>query len=34
MHLEMAESESALFYMQATRTYLERHGKPIAFYSD
>ncbi|WP_152997703.1 ISNCY family transposase, partial [Sphingomonas sp. WG] len=34
MHLEMAESESALSYLQATRTYLERHGKPIAFYSD
>lgn len=34
MHLEMAESETALSYMQATRTYLERHGKPIAFYSD
>ncbi|WP_294253042.1 hypothetical protein [uncultured Sphingomonas sp.] len=30
----MAESESALSYLQATRTYLERHGKPIAFYSD
>ncbi|OAN63661.1 ISNCY family transposase [Sphingomonas sp. TDK1] len=34
MHLEMAEAETALSYMQATRTYLERHGKPIAFYSD
>ncbi|WP_010544112.1 ISNCY family transposase [Sphingomonas elodea] len=34
MHLEMAESESALSYLQATRTYLEKHGKPIAFYSD
>ncbi|WP_066717898.1 ISNCY family transposase [Sphingomonas pituitosa] len=31
---QMAESESALSYLQATRTYLERHGKPIAFYSD
>ncbi|WP_294257997.1 ISNCY family transposase [uncultured Sphingomonas sp.] len=34
MHLDMAESESALSYLQATRTYLEKHGKPIAFYSD
>lgn len=34
MHLEMAESESAFSYMRATRTYLERHGKPVAFYSD
>ena len=34
MHLEMAEAETALSYMQATRTYLGRHGKPIAFYSD
>ena len=34
MHLEMAESESAFSYMRATRSYLERHGKPVAFYSD
>lgn len=34
MHLEMAESESAFSYMRATRSYLERHGKPMAFYSD
>ncbi|WP_294258171.1 hypothetical protein [uncultured Sphingomonas sp.] len=34
MHLEMAPSESALSYLQPTRTYLERLGKSIAFYSD
>jgi hypothetical protein len=34
MHLEMVESESTSSYMRATRTYIERHGKPIAFYSD
>ena len=30
MHLEMVESESTFSYMRATRTYLERHGKPVA----
>lgn len=34
MHLEMAESESTFSYMRATTTYLKRHGKPVAFYSD
>lgn len=34
MHLEMAESESAFSYMRATTTYLNRHGKPVAFYTD
>ncbi|KHL24278.1 transposase [Croceibacterium mercuriale] len=34
MHLEMVESESAFSYMRATRTYIERHGKPVALYSD
>ncbi|WP_294307972.1 ISNCY family transposase [uncultured Sphingomonas sp.] len=34
MHLEMVESESTFSYMRATRTYLERHGKPIALYTD
>ncbi len=34
MHLEMVESESTFFYMRATRTYLERHGKPVALYTD
>jgi Homeodomain-like domain len=34
MHLEMVESESTFAYMRATRTYIERHGKPVALYSD
>ncbi|QXX76750.1 hypothetical protein MHY1_p00272 (plasmid) [Methylovirgula sp. HY1] len=34
MHLKFVPSESAFAYFQATREYLERHGKPIAFYSD
>lgn len=34
MHLKMVESESAFAYMDATREYIEQHGKPVAFYSD
>jgi hypothetical protein len=34
MHLKFVPSESAFAYFQATREYLERYGKPIAFYSD
>ncbi|WP_241233996.1 ISNCY family transposase, partial [Sphingomonas koreensis] len=34
MHLKMGESENAFAYMDATREYIERHGKPVAFYSD
>lgn len=34
MHLQFVESESTFDYFKATRTYLEQHGKPIAFYSD
>ncbi len=34
MHLKMVESESTFAYMEATREYIERHGKPVAFYSD
>ena len=34
MHLKMVESESTFAYMDATRDYIERHGKPVAFYSD
>lgn len=34
MHVEMVESENTFSYMRATRTYLERHGKPVAFYTD
>lgn len=34
MHLKMVESESTFAYMDATCEYIERHGKPVAFYSD
>jgi len=34
MHLKMVESESTFSYMEATSAYIERHGKPVAFYSD
>src|SRR5258708_14436591 len=34
MHLQFVESESTFDYFTATRTYLERYGKPVAFYSD
>lgn len=34
MHLRMVESESTFAYMEATRAYIEVHGKPVAFYSD
>jgi hypothetical protein len=34
MALRMCESESAFSYFHATRAYLQRHGKPVAFYSD
>lgn len=34
MHLKLVESESAFSYFAATREYIERHGKPVAFYSD
>jgi hypothetical protein len=34
MHLQFVETESTFDYFNATRTYLERYGKPIAFYSD
>jgi len=30
----MCESESAFSYFHATRSYLGRHGKPVALYSD
>jgi hypothetical protein len=32
--LRFVASESAFDYFAATRAYLERHGKPVAFYSD
>ncbi len=34
MELLFVPSESTFSYFAATRTYLERHGKPVAFYSD
>jgi len=34
MQLSMVPTESAFAYMQATRAYIEAHGKPVAFYSD
>jgi hypothetical protein len=34
MELRFVPSESTFSYFAATRTYLERHGKPVAFYSD
>jgi hypothetical protein len=34
MHLQFVESESTFAYFEATRTYLEAWGKPVAFYSD
>lgn len=34
MQLRFVPSESAFAYFLATRDYIARHGKPIAFYSD
>jgi transposase len=34
MELRFVEVESAFDYFAATRAYLERHGRPVAFYSD
>ena len=34
MELRMCVSESAFSYFEATRAYLMRHGKSVAFYSD
>ncbi len=34
MELRFCESESAFSYFTAMRSYLERHGKPVALYSD
>jgi len=34
MELRFVASESAFDYFTSTRAYLERHGKPVAFYSD
>jgi hypothetical protein len=34
LQLHFAETESTLSYFEATRRYLEQHGKPCAFYAD
>jgi hypothetical protein len=34
MELRFVKSESAFDYFAATESYLRRHGKPVAFYSD
>ena len=34
MHLHFTYSESTFSYFEATRAYIELHGKPQAFYSD
>ena len=34
MELRFVESESTWAYFSATQRYLERYGKPVAFYSD
>src|SRR5829696_2670504 len=34
MHLRFVESESTLAYLRAARSYVEAHGRPVAFYSD
>lgn len=34
MHLRFCETESAFDYMLATREYIDKHGKPVAFYCD
>jgi len=34
MHLRFVETESTFDYFRATREYLEKYGKPLAFYSD
>ncbi|VWB91462.1 integrase [Burkholderia lata] len=34
MHLHFTATESTFSYFEATRAYLERYGKPVAFYSD
>jgi len=34
MHLKFVATESTFDYFTVTREYLERYGKPVAFYSD
>jgi len=34
MELQFVESESTFTYFDSAKRYLEKHGKPVAFYSD
>jgi transposase len=34
MHLRLVASESTFAYLRAARSYVEAHGRPVAFYSD
>lgn len=34
MHLQFVHSESTFAYFNATQRYIEKHGKPLAFYTD
>jgi hypothetical protein len=34
MMLSFVHNESTFTYFNPTRAYLERHGRPLAFYSD
>jgi hypothetical protein len=34
MHLQFVPSESAFSYFSALKQYLDKHGRPVAFYSD
>src|SRR5947208_6585104 len=34
MHLRFVPGEGTLDYLQAARSYVEAHGRPVAFYSD
>ena len=34
LHLEFAESENTWSYFVSTKKYLQKHGKPLAFYCD
>ena len=34
VHLHFTQTESTFSYFDATRAYLERHGKAVALYSD
>jgi len=34
MHLQFVRSESTFSYFEAVESYLKKHGRPVAFYSD